>query len=693
MDKSRDFFGEKLFSSKIMKNYVPKPIFTRWENSVKLEEPMDAETADAIAHAMKVWASENGATHYSHWFHPMHGSSAEKHDAFIEPDEDGTPILRFSGKNLLKGETDGSSFPNGGLRQTFEARGYTYWDVTSPAFIRGHVLFIPSVFISYHGEALDEKAPLIRAMDSLSASATRVVQALGDKSVTHVRAMVGLEQEYFMVKKSLYDKRDDLKHCDRALFGNPPSKNQEHVGHYFGAIPSDIVHFMEEVNEELWKLGVYSKVEHNEVSPSQFEIVVVYQDANVAIDQNMLVMETLKRKALKHGYVALLHEKPFSYINGSGKHNNFSLTTSSGANLFDPGDRPHENIRFLLFVSALIKSVDKHAGLLRYASSTPGNDYRLGASEAPPAIISIYIGDILKGIFDELETSKSLTVTKDQQYFSPLSTLHAVPRDYSDRNRTSPFAFSGSKFEFRMPGSSICSAFVNTTLAAILAETLDEMANELEKFKYVSEAREKALELCQEVIKNHKRIIFNGDGYHQDWIEEAEKRGLPHFKQYIDSTISLLDETTVSMFAKTKVLSKRELDARYEISQSLYIETIQTEAKTLVSMITSQLLPAMTCELSSRLKAMSLGATSSTYLKTTSSNLITLLDSLNDTCLLINNTLNTIEEHSDMLSKVTLIRETLKPLIDKAVKDANESESIVSKENYPFPTFSDLLFS
>lgn len=693
MDKSRKFFGEKLFSAKIMKNYVPKPIFTRWENSVKLEEPMDAETADAIAHAMKVWATENGATHYSHWFHPMHGSSAEKHDAFIEPDEDGDPILRFSGKNLLKGETDGSSFPNGGLRQTFEARGYTYWDVTSPAFIRGHVLFIPSVFISFHGESLDEKAPLIKAMDALSATATRVVQALGDKSVTHVRAMVGLEQEYFLIKKELYLKREDLRHTDRALFGNAPAKNQEHVGHYFGAIPSDVVHFMEDVNDELWQLGVYSKVEHNEVSPSQFEIVVVYQDANVAIDQNMLVMETLQRKALKHGYVALLHEKPFSYINGSGKHNNFSLTTSSGVNLFDPGDRPHENIRFLLFVAAVIKSVDKHAGLLRYAASTPGNDYRLGASEAPPAIISIYVGDILKGIFDELEISKSPTVTKDQQYFSPLSTLHAVPRDYSDRNRTSPFAFSGSKFEFRMPGSSICSAFVNTTLAAILAETLDEIALELEKFKYVSEARERALELCQEIIKNHKRIIFNGDGYHQDWILEASKRGLPHFKEYIDSIESLKESATVSMFEKTNVLTKRELEARFEISQRLYVETLETEARTLLMMIKSQLLPALSDDLGKRLSTLKLTTLKSVYLEKSTSEISTCLDSLYDKTCHMSEIVESLHAIASTSEKIAIIRTALKPLMIDITKEANKAETLMSKDSYPFPTFTDLLFN
>ena len=692
MEKSLDFFGEKVFSSKVMKKYVPLPIYLKWKDSVQLEQPMDHETADAIAHGMKVWATERDATHYSHWFHPMNGSSAEKHDAFIEPDSHGNPILRFSGKNLLKGETDGSSFPNGGLRQTFEARGYTYWDVTSPAFIRGHVLFIPSVFISFNGESLDEKAPLIKAMDSLSASATRVVHALGDKSVGHVRQMVGLEQEYFLIKRDDFAKRDDLLHCDRTLFGLAPTKNQEHVGHYFGAIPSDVVHFMEAVNDELWSLGVYSKVEHNEVSPAQFEIVVIHTDANVAIDQNMLVMETLQRKALKFGFVALLHEKPFKYINGSGKHNNFSLVTDTGINLFDPGDRPHENIRFLLFVCALLKAVDTHAELLRLAASKSGNDHRLGASEAPPAMISIYVGDILNSMFEQLETSTSLTYIKDQQYFTPLSSLSALARDHSDRNRTSPFAFSGSKFEFRMPGSSICSAFVNTTLASILSETLAPIATELEQYKYVSEARERALEICQDILKNHKRILFNGDGYHHDWVVEAEKRGIPNIPQYIDATNALLKESTISMFESTGVLSRRELEARFEISQSSYVETIETEARTLQAMIASQLMPAITQELSEKAIAHHHTPIKSAYLESSVTALSQLLDTLSDLDTSLNDTLASLHLLVATQERVSIIRTSIMPIMDAITHQANVAERLISKANYPFPTYSDILF-
>lgn len=692
MVENADKFAEKLFSSKIMKLYLPKPIFQRWEHSVKLESPMDRETADAIAHAMKVWAMDQGATHYSHWFIPMKGSSAEKHDAFIEPDSDGEPMYRFSGKNLLKGETDGSSFPNGGLRQTFEARGYTYWDVTSPAFVRGHVLFIPSVFISYTGEALDEKAPLLKAMDSLSEQATRVVQALGDKSVNAIKPMVGLEQEYFLIKKEHFDKRPDLKFCNRTLFGQSPVKDQEQVGHYFGAIPSDVVHFMEDVNDELWKLGVYSKVEHNEVSPSQYEIVVVYQNANIAIDQNMLVMETLQRKALKHGYVALLHEKPFKGVNGSGKHNNFSLVTDSGINLFDPGDRPHENIRFLLFVSAVIKAVDTHAGLLRFAASTPGNDHRLGASEAPPAIISIYVGDILESIFSQLETTKKLTRTKDHVAFSPLSTLSAIPRDGSDRNRTSPFAFSGSKFEFRMPGSSICSAFVNTVLASILAETLETFAIELEQHKYVQDARECALNLCQQVIKNHKRIIFNGDGYHTDWIEEAKRRGLPNLKAYIDSTSTLLESSTLDLFEKTGVLSKRELLARYEIARTTYIETCLAESKSMVKIVRGYMLPALSEELYQVSKGLNLLKEVPSFLNNSIDSITSIMNSMDLISKKLNESIELIETCIDPDSKIEIVSEKIQSYIFELEVLCTKTEDYIAANRYPFPTTSDLLF-
>lgn len=684
-DLPYDTFGIKRFDEKVMSQTLPRPVFKKWKHSVLKEEPMDRETADAIAHAMKTWALESGATHYSHWFHPMTGSSAEKHDAFLEPDEKGNPLLRFSGKNLIKGETDGSSFPNGGLRQTFEARGYTYWDVSSPAFIRGHVLFIPSIFISFHGDSLDEKAPLLKAMDALSHEATRVLHAIGDTDVSSVRAMIGLEQEYFLIKKDDYLKRDDLIFTGRTLLGARPPKDQELVGHYFGAIPSHIVHFMEDVNEELWKIGIYSKVEHNEVAPCQYEIAVVYGDANVAIDQNMLVMETLKRVALKHDMVALLHEKPFSYINGSGKHNNFSLVTDTGINLFDPKDNPHENIRFLVFVCALLKAVDTHASLLRFAASSPGNDFRLGASEAPPAIISMYVGSVLESLFNQLETTKILSKEKEVEYFSPLASLLAAPKDYSDRNRTSPFAFTGNKFEFRMPGSSICSAFVNTTLCSIIAESLKYIADSLENHP------DDILNICQDIIKKHKRIIFNGDGYNDSWIEEASRRGLPNLTSYVESANSLLYPKTMDLFESHRVLSRKELEARSEIIYKRFIEIIETETNTLIMMVKRQVIPSVVDEIAHLGKTL-LTASGSTYLEKRNGILISTLDSLYGEIEGVEKAVRSCHSILDTKEQAVSMHHALRPYLASIRKLCDELEVSLPESRYPLPTYTEILF-
>lgn len=681
-------FGSRLFSEDVMGLYLPKPIFQRWKNSVLREEPMDKDSADAIAHAMKTWALEQGVTHYSHWFHPMTGASAEKHVAFLEPSSSDKTISRFSGTNLIKGETDGSSFPNGGLRQTFEARGYSYWDVTSPAFIRGHVLFIPSIFISYHGDSLDEKAPLIKSMEALSLEATRVVNALGEKSVKSCRAMVGLEQEYFLISTHHYAARDDIRFTGRTLVGKSAPKEQEASGHYFGAIPSEVVHFMDDVNTELWRLGIYSKVQHNEVAPSQFENAVVYRDVNVAIDQNMLVMETLKRVALKHDMVALLHEKPFANVNGSGKHNNFSLVTDTGSNLFDPGERPHENVRFLIFACALLRAVDTHAELLRFAASTPGNDHRLGASEAPPAIISIFMGEVLEDILHNLETVQETHFDKEVQLYSPLSSLSASPKDYSDRNRTSPFAFTGNKFEFRMPGSSICSAFTNTVLCVSIAESLQDIADELEEFKYVQEAREHALKLCQDIVKKHKRIMFSGDGYHASWIEEANKRNLPNIAHYIDSIPSLLKQETVDVFAKHKVLNYRELASRSEISHEQFIESIKTEAIVMVSMIKTTFLPSITEEYQKYGFDESLE-----YLKRIKKFLGTTIDGMSDTCTQLELELKNLDAISELVDRSKFAQETIKPILCTLRTYCDDVESELSSNAYPLPTYSEMLFN
>lgn len=685
-------FGTKLFNEKVMKESLPRPTFTRWKESVSREAPMDKETANDIAHAMKVWALEQGATHYSHWFHPMTGSTAEKHDSFLSPDDEGQPITRFSGSALIKGETDGSSFPNGGLRATFEARGYTYWDVTSPAFVRGHVLFIPTVFVSYNGDSLDTKAPLLKSMDSLSAQATRVVNALGDKGVKTVRSMVGLEQEYFLVDLDLYKKRKDLLYTGRTLFGDRTPKGQEFEDHYFGAIPSRVLHFMEDVNKELWKIGVFCSVEHNEVAPGQYEISSIFTNVNVAIDQNMLTMETLQRVALKHNLACLIHEKPFAGINGSGKHNNWSLVTDDGQNLFDPGEKPHENVRFLVFACAVIEAVDKYPVLLRMAASGPGNDHRLGANEAPPAIISIFTGSVVSDLLTQLEKTKSLKLSRDAASFTPLTTLSSLPKDNSDRNRTSPFAFTGNKFEFRMLGSSRNAAFTNTVLCAILAESLERIATELEKYKYLQDSREAALQLCQDIVKKHKRILFNGDGYADTWVGEAEKRGLPNVKSFTESIESLLDKDVVKMFQKTNVLSESELHARYDIYHEQFIKTVNTEILTLLEMARKELLPSLMKEIRQVVRTVDSIKEESTYLTKHRVELVTLLDELDDKLINLEAEKTKADQIEDLKEHGLYLQHVVRPLLDDVRLSCDHLERIVPESIYPLPTYTDLLF-
>lgn len=685
-------FGSRLFDEKAMKERLPRPTFLRWKESTTKEAPMDREVANDIAHSMKVWALEQGATHYSHWFFPMTGSSAEKHDAFLTPDENGEPITRFSGSALIKGETDGSSFPNGGLRATFEARGYTYWDVSSPAFVRGHVLFIPTIFVSYNGETLDTKAPLLKAMDSLNTQATRVVNALGEKSIKSVKPMVGLEQEYFLIDREKYLQRNDLVFTGRTLFGHEAPKEQELESHYFGAIPSKILHFMEDVNAELWKIGVYCSVEHNEVAPSQFEISSVYANANVAIDQNMLTMETLERVAIKHGLTCLTHEKPFAGINGSGKHNNWSLVTDDGQNLFDPGDKPHENVRFLVFICAVIEAVAKYPVLLRMAASGPGNDHRLGANEAPPAIISVFTGGVVEDLFSQLEKSKDLKLSRSAGNFSPLSSLSELPKDNSDRNRTSPFTFTGNKFEFRMLGSSENPAFTNTALCAIMAESLEKIADRLEKNKYIQDAREDALQLCQDIIKANRNIIFNGDGYASDWIVEAEKRGLPNVKSYIESVSSLVDHEVTNLFGHFGILSEAELKARYEIKHENFIKTINTEALTLSSIVRRQLIPALMKEIRQVVRTVDSVEGNSKYLGKHRVELVSLLDELDEKVTALDTAKEHAESFTDMREHALYLQHTLRPLLDDVRVSCDHLEAIVPETVYPVPTYIDLLF-
>lgn len=591
-----DDFGTLVFSEKVMKERLPYPVYTQWKQTMSKENSLDRVTADAIAHAMKQWALENGATHFTHWFQPLTGSTAEKHDSFVEPDEFGNPLLRFSGKSLIKGEPDASSFPSGGLRATFEARGYTYWDCSSPAFIKDNILCIPSVFVSYHGESLDKKAPLLKSLEAIDKAATRLVNLLGEKDVRHVNPVVGLEQEYFLIDRDLYKKRLDLQFTGRTLFGSNPSKTQELDDHYFGSIPTRVSNFMKEVDHELWKLGIYVKAEHNEAAPAQFELAPVFTNTNVAIDQNQLVMDILKKTAEKHNFACLLHEKPFAGLNGSGKHNNWSLCTDTGQNLFSPGEKPAENIRFLVFMCAFIKAVDTYPELLRMAASNAGNDHRLGANEAPPAIISIYLGNYIEQILMNLIKTNTTKVVTDIEG-NPILGLSYIPRDNTDRNRTSPMAFTGNKFEFRMLGSSLSASTVNVVLNTIMAEALDSISSELDGIKYIQDVRDKGLEICKKILTKHERILFSGDGYSSDWILEAAKRGLPNIPSYVESIDSLIDPKSIKLFTAYKIYSEKELIARNEVLNDDYCKTIEVEVRTLQQIIKRQILPLLVKEI------------------------------------------------------------------------------------------------
>ncbi|MDD6259157.1 MAG: glutamine synthetase III [Erysipelotrichaceae bacterium] len=595
MEKPFEDFGSQVFGIREMEERLPRPVFDAWKKTQANEGALDRATADAIAHAMKRWAMEHGATHFTHWFQPLTGGTAEKHDAFIEPDHNNQPISRFSGKMLIKGEPDASSFPSGGLRATFEARGYTYWDVKSPVFIRENTLCIPTIFVSYNGEALDRKDPLLKSVDALSAAATKVVNLLGDKEVKSCNISVGLEQEYFLIDRKYFDRRLDLKLTGRTLFGMPATKGQELDDHYFGAIPLRVKAFMKDVNEQLWKLGIYAKTEHNEVAPGQFELAPIFSDGNVAVDQNQLTMDILKKTAERHGLACLLHEKPFDGVNGSGKHNNYSIITDTDVNLFDPGKKPSENVRFLTFICAFIKAVDEYALLLRLSASSAGNDHRLGANEAPPAIISIYLGsyieDILYSLYKDHPSQKKTVTVSD---FSPLNNLAYIPHDNTDRNRTSPVAFTGNKFEFRMLGSSMSASFANTVLNSIMAESLNEIASELEGIKYIQDARDKALDICRNIIHDHKRILFSGDGYSEEWIKEAERRGLPNVKSFIEATQALKDPKVIHLFTSLGVYTEKELEANRKIMEEQYDRVMDIEVKTLIEMVRKDVLPAMT---------------------------------------------------------------------------------------------------
>ena len=689
-------FGSKVFGEKEMKSHLPRPVYLSWKKTVANEGMLDRTTADAIAHAMKLWALDNGVTHFTHWFQPMTGGTAEKHDSFLEPDMNGEPFARFSGKMLIKGEPDASSFPNGGLRTTFEARGYTYWDVKSPVFIRDNILCIPTVFVSYSGEALDKKDPLLKSLEALSKAATRVVNILGDKDVKSCDISVGLEQEYFLIDRKYFDCRLDLRFTGRTLFGAPSPKTQELDDHYFGAIPPRVAAFMKEANQELWKLGIYAKTEHNEVAPGQFELAPIFTNGNVAVDQNHLIMDILRETAKKHGFACLLHEKPFQGINGSGKHDNYSIITDDGQNLFSPGDKPAENIRFLLFICAFIRAVDTYPLLLRMSASCTGNDHRLGASEAPPAIISIYLGSYIENILYDIYTkNRQKSITQEERTdFNPVTGLSYIPHDNTDRNRTSPLAFTGNKFEFRMLGSSMSASFSNTVLNAIMSESLNQIADELEGIKYIQDIREKALMICRNLIEKHKRILFSGDGYSDEWAKEAKRRGLPNVKSFIESTEVLNDPSVIKLFTSLNIYSEKELAANRIILQEQYEKIMGIEVRTMIEMARKDILPAQTAELKFYSDAVNAsGKSAPKFIHDHASKVSTLIDQ----------TYQAIQELEEGWQKVTATGNTyeigqniyykINPLMDQLRDAVDHYEQISSREFYKLPSYEDILFN
>ena len=689
-------FGSKVFGEKEMKSRLPRPVYLSWKKTVANEGMLDRTTADAVAHAMKLWALDNGATHFTHWFQPMTGGTAEKHDSFLEPDMNGEPFARFSGKMLIKGEPDASSFPNGGLRTTFEARGYTYWDVKSPVFIRDNILCIPTVFVSYSGEALDKKDPLLKSLEALSKAATRVVNILGDKDVKSCDISVGLEQEYFLIDRKYFDRRLDLRFTGRTLFGAPSPKTQELDDHYFGAIPPRVAAFMKEANQELWKLGIYAKTEHNEVAPGQFELAPIFTNGNVAVDQNHLIMDILRETAKKHGLACILHEKPFQGINGSGKHDNYSIITDDGQNLFSPGDKPAENIRFLLFICAFIRAVDTYPLLLRMSASCTGNDHRLGANEAPPAIISIYLGSYIENILYDIYTkNRKKPITQEEKTaFNPVTGLSYIPHDNTDRNRTSPLAFTGNKFEFRMLGSSMSASFSNTVLNAIMAESLNQIADELEGIKYIQDIREKALTICRNLIEKHKRILFSGDGYSDEWAKEAKRRGLPNVKSFIESTEVLNDPSVINLFTSLNIYSEKELAANRIILQEQYEKIMGIEVRTMIEMARKDILPAQTAELKFYSDAVNAsGKSAPKFIHDHASKVSTLIDQ----------TYQAIQELEEAWQKVTATGNTyeigqniyykINPLMDQLRDAVDHYEQISSREFYKLPSYEDILFN
>ena len=697
--KVAEIFGEDVFNDTVMQERLPKKVYKDLKKIIEEGKELDLATADVIAHEMKEWAIEKGATHYTHWFQPLTGATAEKHDSFISaPLPNGKVLMSFSGKELIKGEPDASSFPSGGLRATFEARGYTAWDCTSPAFVRhdaaGATLCIPTAFCSYKGEALDQKTPLLRSMQAINEQSLRLLRLFGNTTAKKVTPSVGAEQEYFLVDAEKFEQRKDLIYAGRTLFGAMPPKGQEMDDHYFGTIRQRIAGFMKDVNIELWKVGVASKTQHNEVAPAQHELAPIYGEANVAVDHNHLVMQTLKRIACQHGMKCLLHEKPFAGVNGSGKHNNWSLTTDDGKNLLEPGKTPHENVQFLLVLTCILKAVDKHADLLRESAADVGNDHRLGANEAPPAIISIFLGDQLEDVIRQLvDTGEATHSLAGQKLETGVKTLPDFMKDATDRNRTSPFAFTGNKFEFRMVGSQDSIAQPNVVLNTIVAEAFAEACDVLEKADDFDMA---VHDLIKEYATEHQRIVFNGNGYSDEWVAEAERRGLPNIRSMVDAIPALNTEKSVKLFEKFKVFTKAELDSRVEIEYETYSKEINIEARAAIDIATKQIIPAV-------IKYTTVLAESITSVKaacgadvSAQTEILTQVSSLlADSKKALAKLQEVTEKAAEMeegRDQAVYYRDEVKTAMDELRAPIDKLEMLVDKSMWPMPSYGDLLF-
>ena len=694
MAKMHDLFGSNVFNDKVMQERLPKETYKALKKTIDDGRRLDPDLAAVVAHAMKEWAVEKGVTHYTHWFQPMTGITAEKHDSFISPKDGGQMILTFSGKELVRGESDASSFPSGGLRSTFEARGYTAWDPTSYAFIKNNVLCIPTAFCSYGGEALDTKTPLLRSMEALSKQAVRVLKLFG-RDATRVVPTVGPEQEYFLVDQKLYEQRMDLIFTGRTLFGAKPPKGQEMDDHYFGSVKPRIKAFMTELDEELWKLGVLAKTEHNEAAPAQHEMAPIFSVASIACDHNQLTMEMMKKVAKKHGFVCLLHEKPFQGVNGSGKHNNWSMTTNTGYNLLEPGDSPFESAQFMLFLVSVIKAVDDYQDLLRVSVASAGNDHRLGANEAPPAIVSMFLGDELNEILDAFESGAPYHSREHSDLTIGVHVLPKFPKDNTDRNRTSPFAFTGNKFEFRSLGSSASISDANVVLNTAVAESLKQFADELEG---TDDFRAALHDLIVREIRNHKRILFDGNGYAQSWVEEAEKRGLCNLRTTIDALPRMIEPKNIKLFADHKVFSETEIRSRFEIKLEEYTKIINIEAETALMMAKREILPAVmkfTGDVARQAKAIkdvSPVLTAAPEEK--------LLTQLTNECSRLSDSIDALQaailnanRNADALTAATYQQDVVIPAMNAVRASADELETIVGKEYWPFPTYAELLFN